>query len=225
MNSAIIVAAGTGKRFGGDIPKQFLNIHGKPLLVYTLEKFESCSAIDEVILVVAGDEIGRGEKLVEEFSLKKVRRVIEGGANRAKSVANGFASLDKSHTQIVVVHDGARPLVTATEISATISKAEVTGAACLVARVDDTIKEVLNDKIVRTIDRANLRRALTPQAFRYEILKRALAASNLGEEITDESYLLEKIGETVSLVEGSSKNIKVTNGEDFSLVEKLLENK
>jgi 2-C-methyl-D-erythritol 4-phosphate cytidylyltransferase len=113
-------------------------------------------------------------------------------------------------------------LVTVEEISATIKKAKETGAACLVAPVTDTIKEISGDKILQTIDRSRLRRALTPQCFRYEILCRAFEQNKFGEEATDESLLVEKSGVTVSLVEGSARNIKITHPEDFAIAEILL---
>ena len=124
--------------------------------------------------------------------------------------------------EIVVVHDGARPLVDVEEISRTVEKAKETGAACLVAEVTDTIKEVAGGAILKTIERANLRRALTPQAFRYEILKRAFESSEGNEFATDESSLVERIGVKVSIVEGAPQNIKITRAEDLILAERLL---
>jgi 2-C-methyl-D-erythritol 4-phosphate cytidylyltransferase len=221
-NIAIIVAAGEGKRFGGGVPKQFLEIAGKPLIIHTLWRFENCPEIDEIILVLATAHIANFRSISEKFNLKKLSKVIAGGSTRAESVFHGFKEVDSESPGIIAVHDGARPLVTVEEISATIEKAEETGAACLAAPVTDTIKEISGDKIVRTINRTRLRRALTPQCFRYDILRRAFAENNLNEEATDESFLAEKIGAAVSLVEGSAKNIKITHREDFAVAEILL---
>ena len=121
--------------------------------------------------------------------------------------------------EIVAIHDGARPLVSSDEIALTIGKAVQTGAACLVAPVTDTIKTVENNTITGTVDRTRLRRALTPQAFRYDILRDALAGSDLGEDVTDECYLAEKLGVEIGLVEGSPHNIKITHAGDIQLAE------
>lgn len=225
MNTAIIVAAGEGKRFdGGDgsIPKQFLEIAGKPLVIHTLERFEECPQIDEIILVLSAARIEEFAPIPKNNNLKKLSKIVAGGATRAASVWNGLQAINSETAEIVAVHDGARPLVSVAEISAVIEKARATGAACLVAPVTDTIKEVSGSKIVGTIDRAKLRRALTPQCFRYEILRRALTENDLSEAATDESFLVEKTGAAVSFVEGSSKNIKITRREDFAVAEILL---
>ncbi len=222
MNTAIIVAAGQGMRFGAEKPKQFLEILGKPLIIHTLQKFENCPAIDEIILVLPFEEIENFGQIAEKFNIKKLVKTVAGGAARAASVLNGLNAIDAESTEIVAVHDGARPLVSLEEITQTIEKAKKTGAACLAASLTDTIKEVADGKIVQTIDRAKLRRALTPQCFRYEILKRAFAANKIGEIVTDECFLAEKLGIEVSIVEGSAKNIKITTPEDFILAESLL---
>jgi len=222
LNSAIIVAAGSGIRFGAKTPKQFLEILGKPLIIHTLERFESCPAIDEIILVLSADEITNFRQTVEKYNLKKLVKIMSGGETRAASVLNGLNAIDSQRCEIVAVHDGARPLVSAREISATIKKAKETGAACLVAAVTDTIKEVAEGKIVGTIDRSNLRRALTPQCFRFEILKRAFAENEISEIVTDECFLVEKLGYEIATVDGSGQNIKITRREDFVFAENLL---
>ncbi|MDQ3748582.1 MAG: 2-C-methyl-D-erythritol 4-phosphate cytidylyltransferase [Acidobacteriota bacterium] len=223
MNTAIIVAAGSGARFGAEKPKQFLEILGKPLIIYTLERFEFCPTVDEIILVLPVVEIENFQKTVGKYNLKKLVKTAAGGKSRAESVFNGLNSIDSKRTEIVAVHDGARPLVSAEEITNTIEKAREIGAACLVADVTDTIKEVRDGKIVGTIDRKQLRRALTPQAFRYGILKRAFETADLSEAVTDECFLVEKLGYEISVVEGSAQNIKITTEKDFALAEILLQ--
>ena len=222
MNTAIIVAAGRGKRFGAEKPKQFLEILGKPLVVHTLERFENCPAVGETILVLPAEEIEYFRKIAEKFDLKKLAKIVSGGETRAASVLSGLSAIDAKACEIVAVHDGARPVVSGEEIARTIEKAKETGAACLTAYVTDTIKEVAGGKILRTVERAELRRALTPQTFRYEILKRAFAENDFQEEATDECFLVEKLGVEIAVVEGSAKNIKITRAEDLAVAEIFL---
>ncbi len=222
MNTAIIVAAGSGTRFGAEKPKQFVEILGQPLIIYTLQKFESCPAIDKIILVLPAGEIENFGQIAGKYNLKKLAKTVSGGETRASSVWNGLNAIDEKLAEIIAVHDGVRPLVSVEEITKTIEKAKETGAVCLVAAVTDTIKEVSDGKIVQTIDRAKLRRALTPQCFRYEILKRAFAQNEIGEIVTDECFLVEKLGVEVSIVEGNAQNIKITIPEDVAIVENFL---
>lgn len=224
MNSAIIVAAGSGSRFGADRPKQFLEIGGKPLLIHTLEKFEQCASIDKIVLILSENEIEEFQKTLAEFPISKISKIIAGGKTRAKSVRNGILSLDSEKTKIVAVHDGARPFVSPEEIAETIEKAKKNGAVCLVAPVFDTIKKVENGKIVETIDRNSLRRALTPQTFKVEILKKAFTPANFDENATDECFLVEKAGHEIFFIDGSAKNIKITTREDFEIAKVFLEN-
>jgi len=219
MNIAIIVAAGSGTRFGAERPKQFLEIAGKPLLIHTLEKFENCAAIDEIVLVLSADELAGFRAVAEKFDLEKLKKIVAGGVTRAESVFHGLKAIDNEAAEIVAVHDGARPFVTGAEIAATIDKAGETGAACLVGMVTDTIKEVEGGAILRTVERTNLRRALTPQAFRFDILKRAFKNADLSESATDECFLVERLGKRIAVVEGSAKNIKITTREDWALAE------
>jgi 2-C-methyl-D-erythritol 4-phosphate cytidylyltransferase len=222
MNTAIIVAAGSGRRFGGKTAKQFLEISGTPLIIHTLRPFEICPDIQQIILILPSTETAKFLQIAAKYNLKKLSKVVAGGQTRAESVWKGISAVRPATAQIVAVHDGARPLVSAEEISATIWKAKETGAACLVSAVTDTIKEVRGGKIQRTIDRDTLRRALTPQCFRYEILKRAFENAELGETATDECFLVEKLGYEVAIVEGSPRNIKITYPEDLILAAALL---
>lgn len=221
MNTAIIVAAGSGQRFNSDTPKQFIQLLGKPLILHTLEKFESCDCIDEIVLVLSDEGIESFESMGATFS--KLRALVRGGETRAVSVLNGLstAALNEA-TKVVAVHDGARPLVSVSEIERVVTKASETGAACLVALVTDTIKSVSGDEISHTLDRTKLRRALTPQAFRIEVLLRAYKPDMLGEEVTDECYLVEKLGHPIAVVEGCSQNIKITTQDDLIYAEAML---
>ena len=222
MNTAIIVAAGSGTRFGADRPKQFLEIGGKPLLIHTLEKFQNCRLIDEIVLILSENEIENFQKTLDKFQINKLLKIIAGGKTRAESVRNGLNSLDKNLVRIVAVHDGARPFVKAEEIAETIEAAKNKGAVCLVAPVFDTIKKISDGKIVETIDRNFLRRALTPQTFRIEVLQTAFSDENFDPAATDECFLVEKAGFEIAFVDGSAKNIKITTREDFTVAESFL---
>ena len=221
MNTAIIVAAGSGTRFDSASPKQFLDLAGKPVLLHSLQSFQDSSVIDEIIVVVGNEHIDRLHSIIAGASITKLRAVVGGGASRSESVKNGFDAVDLA-TVVVCVHDGVRPLVTVDEIARTFKCAEENGAACLTAPVVDTIKSVEYGKIVATIDRTTLRRALTPQAFRHYVLKRALEQRFNAENATDECVLVERSGVIVTTVDGSPGNIKITHREDLIMAEAII---
>lgn len=223
MNVAIIAAAGRGSRFGGERAKQFVELCGIPVIVHTLRRFESCPDIQQVIGVFPPGETAGALELAARYGLRKLARVVPGGETRLDSVRRGFAAIRETTAEIVAVHDGARPLVAADEISRTIAAAAEFGAAILTAPVTDTIKVVTDGAVAGTLDRTTLRRALTPQCFRYEVLRRGLAAAEAqGREITDESMLIEALGDPVHAVEGSPMNIKITHPDDIAWGEYLL---
>ena len=222
MNVAIIAAAGQGSRIGGERAKQFLELGGIPVIIHTLRRFEACAAIDETIPVLPAEETAGFLSLANGFGLRKVSRVVAGSKRRAESVRRGLDIVPEG-TEIVAVHDGVRPFVTPDEIARTVASARAGGAAVLVGPVTDTIKEIDGVRIVGTPPRAKLRRALTPQCFRYDILKQAYEHLNrFAEEITDDSTLVEKLGVPITLVDGDPRNIKITRPEDFVLAEALL---
>lgn len=220
MNTAIIVAAGIGRRFDSIVPKQFLEINGKPILSHSIQRFAACPAIDQILVVLAASEIDVFSQRSEVSSIEGLS-FVAGGQTRAESVYNGLMQVDPD-CSIVAVHDGARPLVTCEEITRTIERAEEIGAACLTAPVTDTIKEVDDGWITGTIDRRQLRRAMTPQAFRYEILMRAFDGRDLTDQITDECFLVEELGHKIASVAGGTRNIKITHAEDLALAEVFL---
>ncbi len=224
MNIAIVVAAGKGTRLGGDRPKQFLELDGVPVIVHTLRQFERCREIDEIIVVLPADEVAGFQSLAKELGVQKLSYVIAGGATRAQSVQRGLAVI--SEAELIAVHDGVRPFVTPAEIDSVMSAARSTGAAILVTPVADTIKQIKDDRVVRTLPRADLRRALTPQCFQFNLLKRAYdqltAIEAEGIEVTDDCLLVERLGIGIAAVEGSSRNIKITRAEDLILGAALL---
>jgi len=223
MNIAIIAAAGAGTRMASDRPKQFLLLAGTPVIVHTLKAFEQCDSIHEVIVVLPAEQSAGFLSMAGKYGLRKLARVVPGGATRAESVKRGLMSVRAATAEIVAVHDGVRPFVTVDEIDRTIGAARENGAAILVAPVTDTIKEVRDQSVVRTLDRGVLRRALTPQCFRYELLRDAYQHADVNDpSLTDESALVEQLGHRVSVVEGSARNIKITTLADLEIAEALL---
>ncbi len=223
MNIAIIAAAGAGTRMASDRPKQFLLLAGTPVIVHTLRVFEQSDSIHEVVVVLPAEESAGFLSLAAKFNLRKVARVIPGGATRADSVKRGLMSIRSATAEIVAVHDGVRPFVTVDEIEATVAAAKTTGAAILVTPVFDTIKRVDGETVVETLDRSRLRRALTPQCFSYQLLYEAYQRAEVNDpSLTDESALIEKLGRPVSIVEGSARNIKITTAEDLAIAEAIL---
>ena len=224
MNVAIVVAAGSGTRLGGNRPKQFLDLGGVPIIIHALRQFERCPTINEIIAVLPAGETAGFSSQAQEFELQKLSRVVAGGDTRAQSVQRGLAIIGEA--EIVAVHDGVRPFVTTEEIERVVEAAQTSGAAVLVAPVADTIKQVEGGRIIGTAPRNQLRRALTPQCFRLDILKRAYEAlaecEAAGLEVTDESFLVERLGVEIVAVEGSARNIKITKAEDLLLAEVLL---
>ena len=226
MNVAIVVAAGKGTRLGGDRPKQFLELGGVPIIVHALRQFERCREISEVITVLPAADTAGFQSVIQEHGLRKVSQVISGGATRAQSVRRGLNAI--SSAEVVAVHDGVRPFVTPDEIDRVVAAAWQSGAAILTAPLADTIKRVADSRIVETVPRAQLRRALTPQCFRFEVLKKAYQFVDdleaQGIEITDDSLLVERLQIEVVAVDGSARNIKITTEEDRAWGERLLKN-
>ena len=224
MNVAIVVAGGRGVRFGGDRPKQFLEVHGSPIIIHTLRQFERCREIGSVVVVLPAEETAGFQSLIDKFALRKVTQVVAGGATRAQSVKQGLAAIDEA--EVVAVHDGVRPLVMPDEIDQVVRAARETGAAILVASVADTIKEVRNNRVIKTLPRVSLRRAATPQCFQIDILRRAYdelaKLEAAGIEVTDDSFLVERLGIQVATIEGVERNIKITKQEDLAFAELFL---
>ena len=220
MNSAIIAAAGTGARMASDRPKQFLQLAGTPIIFHTLKPFEECDSIQEVIVVLPAEESAAFLALAGKHGLRKLSRVVPGGVTRADSVKRGLLAIRAATAGIVAVHDGVRPFVTVEEIQSVVTAAESDGAAILVAPATDTIKQVNGNSVVKTLDRSELRRALTPQCFQYELLRKAYEHADVNDpSLTDESVLVERIGARVTIVEGSSRNIKITTPQDLLIAE------
>ena len=223
MNSAIIVAAGRGTRMGPDIDKLFLEVAGQPVIAHTWRRFETAACIDEIILVVRDGMQSAFGELAEKFQFTKNFRLIAGGVERQDSVLNGLQSL-ASGVELVAIHDGARPCVSHELIAATLEAARATGAAVAAQRVTDTIKESGDGlSITRHLDRSRLWAVQTPQSFRVEVIRRAVAtAKEKGLVLTDDTAACELVGQPVRLVAGAKPNPKVTVSADLPYIELLL---
>ncbi|HKO98374.1 MAG TPA: 2-C-methyl-D-erythritol 4-phosphate cytidylyltransferase [Pyrinomonadaceae bacterium] len=222
MNVSIIAAAGQGTRMAGSRPKQFLELAGIPILFHTLKVFERCDVIDQVIAVVPAEESAGFFDLSAKYGLTKLARIVEGGSTRAESVLKGLLAAPET-TDIVVIHDGVRPFVTPDEITRTVKAASSEGAAILVSQPVDTVKEVRAGKVIKTLNRNDLRNALTPQSFQYTLLRRAYEQVDVFDpSLTDESSIAERAGMQIATVEGSARNIKITTAADLILAEAML---
>ncbi|MGD9116777.1 MAG: 2-C-methyl-D-erythritol 4-phosphate cytidylyltransferase [Dehalococcoidia bacterium] len=214
--SAIIVAAGESKRMNG-VDKVLAPLAGKPVIAHVLNTFDSCKSIDNIVLVVNRKSLDACQKLVA--GLATPVEVCLGGKRRQDSVAAGLKKVEGS--QWVVIHDGARPLVTNELIEEGLKAAQETGAAAAAVPVTDTIKVAGDDSIVReTPPRQNLWAVQTPQVFRYDII--AEAYKKAAEEATDDAALAERAGYKVKLYTGSYDNIKITNSGDLLAAEAIL---
>jgi len=224
--AAVIVAGGTGERFGRAGGKQLVQLVGATVLGHTLQAFALCETIDEVIVVVHPDRVA--EYATEIAQTLKVSGIVAGGEARQESVAAGLAALS-ADVDIVVVHDGARPLVTPAIITAAVDHLITSGADGVVVGHPsyDTIKRVDADgAVIATEDRATLWVAQTPQVFRASRLRHAFAlAEEEGYIGTDDSSLVERHGGRVLMLLGPRDNIKVTVPEDLAVVERLLESR
>ena len=216
---AVVPAGGTGTRMGGTVPKQFLELNGKPILYYTLKTLQDCGIISELILVVPEKEY---DNACTDWLGKPeiVTKVVVGGEKRQDSVYNGFCELSQK-TEIVLVHDGVRPFLSHQMIQKSVDAAREYGAAITAIPVNDTIKRVDDSGLVsQTVDREGLWRVQTPQVFRYELLQEAFKKANSEKFYgTDEGTLIEHLGKPVKVVEGSEQNIKITRPEDLRLSE------
>lgn len=217
--SAIVLAAGRSTRMGGGPNKQFIELSGKPLIWYSLTAFEQCRDVAEIVIVSRPEYAAEAQRIAGAF--KKVTAIVEGGVERQNSVWNG---LEKVTSEIVAVHDGARPLVTPALIEATIASARQHGTGIAATKVVDTIKEATPDKTVTlTVDRTKLWAVQTPQTVRTDLLRQAYGkVLGQGIIVTDEAAAVELFGQPVHLVETPFLNLKVTTPDNLPVIETLL---
>ena len=223
-NIAIIPAAGTGSRMQAGVNKQYLLLAGRPILAHTLALFACHPRIDRICIVVPKDEIDycRAE-IVNYYGFGKVSAIIAGGPTRQDSVANALQSCGAAADDLVIIHDGARPLLLAPLLDDLLAAAAACGAATLGVPVKDTIKKVRAGVIVATLERSELWQVQTPQAFCFELLCAAHGQARVdGFVATDDAMLVERLPHAVAMVLGSYRNIKITTREDLAIASALL---
>ncbi len=217
----IIPAAGSGTRIGGSVKKQFLPLHGKPILIHTIRQFEHCPDVDEVNLAVPDSAIVEMDKLISSYRLHKVSKVVAGGAKRQDSVRYVLRRLVLKENDIVLVHDAVRPFVETKRISQLIRACKEYDAAVLAVQPKDTIRRSTGGRFFdQTLDRSALWMVQTPQAFKAGLLVQAFEKA-VKEKFysTDEAALVERLGVKARIVEGIYDNIKITTHEDLELAE------
>lgn len=221
--SAIIPVAGQGKRFCSSIPKQYLEIDGQSIVAITIQKVLSISETLKGVVVVAETEMERTDSLLGKIKgFKEKFKIAVGGQERQDSVYNGLINLE-TDSEIVIVHDGVRPLVSQDILIESIQVAQKTGACIAAVPVKDTLKRTQDYKIIETVSRSGLWHAQTPQTFKYPILYQAhKKAKEDNFYATDEAALVERLGHAVSVIKGDYRNIKITTVEDFEMVKMLI---
>jgi 2-C-methyl-D-erythritol 4-phosphate cytidylyltransferase len=216
---AIIPAAGSGTRIGGDIKKQFLPLDGKPIIVHTLQQFEHCPDVDEVALALPESAMSEMEAVVERYRLHKVSKMVMGGAKRQDSVRNVLNRLMLKESDIILVHDGVRPFIETKRIAHLLKVCKEYDAAVLAVQPKDTIRRSTGGGFFdQTLDRTALWLIQTPQVFRAKLLVKAFEKAKKDRYYsTDEAALVERLGVKIRIVEGSYDNIKITTPEDLEL--------
>jgi len=228
--AAILPAAGLGTRMGAETPKQFLDLDGMPLVIFTLRRLAACEAIAGFFIATRAEEMASLERSVAQLRLRRPVQVVRGGGTRQESVANALAEVP-ADTEIVLVHDAVRPFVTREQVERVIAEARARRAVILGIPAMDTVKEVKRASlpedvalITSTIPRERVVLAQTPQAFAYPLLKEAFErARQDGVTASDEAGLVERLGYDVHVVLGSERNIKITRPADMDLARFYLE--
>jgi 2-C-methyl-D-erythritol 4-phosphate cytidylyltransferase len=219
---AIIVAGGSGTRFGAELPKQFLELGGKPILMRSIEAFaNSGNCPVDVIVTLPSDQMDLWQRLCDRYGFDVPHRVVPGGETRWHSVKHALDSMgDVNEVDIIAVHDGVRPMVTADVICRTIEAARRDGAAIPVVALNDSVRQVVGEAS-HALDRSTLRAVQTPQAFDARLL---LDAYSLPYQttFTDDASVVEQLGHPITLVEGDPHNLKITRPMDLALAEYLL---
>ena len=215
---ALIVAGGSGKRMGSDIPKQFLELDGKPILMHTIGRFSAFDNSVRIIVVLPEDQFKVWEFLIREHSFLVPHETVKGGSSRFSSVKNGLELVDKEG--LVAIHDGVRPLVSTATIRRCFEAAEKYGNAVPVVSNSSSLRLVTGTGSM-PVSRQDIVIVQTPQVFRTGLIKNAYI-QDYSDEFTDDATVLEKTGETIRLVDGNRENIKITNPEDLLLASALL---
>lgn len=221
--SAVILAGGSSQRFGGDIPKQFLPLAGKPVVIHSMLAFENTQSVKEIVIVCRADDIPLYDNMAAEYGITKYRKAVAGGNTRQASSLNGLNATDK-RADYVLIHDGARPLITPDAIEAVVTEVKTHRAACAATASRDTVKIADNRGfIARTEDRSHVYLAATPQGFYKPLLEACgYSAKKDGISVTDDASLLEYYHYPVKLVDTGSENIKITTPSDLTVAEAIL---
>lgn len=222
MNSVIIVAAGSGKRMKLDINKQYIKIRGKEVIAHTIDAFYKNSNINEIIVCIKREEEEFFKQhIIDRYGYRNIK-IAYGGLERQDSINNALKEVDKN-SDIVVIHDGARPFIDKNIIENSINIAKEKGAVVVGVPVRDTIKVVSRETVKDTPDRSTLWQAQTPQTFKYDLIIKAYEEAYKADYYgTDDSMLVERIGESVAMAMGSYENIKITTPEDIDYAEHIL---
>ncbi|MFZ5515710.1 MAG: 2-C-methyl-D-erythritol 4-phosphate cytidylyltransferase [Candidatus Zhuqueibacterota bacterium] len=220
---AIIAAGGRGLRMKSAVNKQFIEIEKKPIIAHTLEIFERNAHVDYIIPVVPEDWLLYfAENVVDTYSFAKINKIVIGGQSRQESVFAGLKSLEAEITHIVI-HDAVRPFLDQSSLNEIVATGERTGAAILAMPVSDTLKQVQNGIVEKTLDRSAIWRVQTPQMFERMVIVRAYQkAFEDGVWATDDASLVERLGYKVHIVEGRASNIKITTPDDLLLATYIL---
>lgn len=223
MDYVIIVAGGKGMRMGAEIPKQFLPLNGKPVLMHTLERFYRYNADLNLIVVLPAAQQSYWQELCAAHHFGIAHRVVDGGETRFHSSLNGLAAIDDNETGIVAIHDGVRPLVSTAVIERCFAAARTFGSAIPVMPVVDTLRMKAADGSERNVDRSRYCIVQTPQTFDIALAKRAFQQP-YNEAFTDDASVVEQLGAKVQTVEGNRENVKLTTPFDLRIAESLCEN-
>lgn len=218
---ALIVAGGSGKRMGAEVPKQFLELGGRPLLMHTIEQFLRFDESIEIITVLPENQIRHWVELQERYSFKVMQTMVKGGKSRFHSVRNGLEFIECPG--LVAIHDGVRPFVSNETIKRCFDTAQRLGNAIPVIPPSDTLR-ITTDESSKPLDRLKVRLVQTPQVFNCDLIKEAYK-QDFHPEFTDDAMVLEKMGMKINLVEGNRENIKITNPEDMLISNAFLSGK
>ncbi len=214
---AIIPSGGIGRRINSSLPKQYIKVHGKELIAYTLEKFQNCEKVDEIIIPAQKDFFDLLLKIKSENNLTKLNKIVEGGKERQESVLNALNSITPDDNDLILVHDAARPLLEESILNNAIETAKECGTALVALKAKDTIIKG-TEFVSEYLNRNQIFQVQTPQIFSYKIFQKAIiSAENEGFLGTDESILVHRASNHVKIVEGSSLNFKITTDSDLDL--------
>ena len=221
MNYVVIVAGGKGLRMGGDVPKQFLLLGGKPVLMRTIERFHAFDAQLQIILVLPPNQQGYWHELCLAHHFKLPYLLADGGATRFESVRNGLALIPNDAQGVVAVHDGVRPMVSVKVIERCFAMACKAQAVIPVTPVVETLRQIMPDGVSQTVNRDAYRLVQTPQTFDLQLLKQAYQQP-YSTAFTDDASVVEALGMQITMVEGNKENIKITTPFDLDVGERLL---